>query len=347
MDYGLPEDVPSYADPEPAPSQFFKRYDLAALARTGVPEPQFLCEGLLYTGGLHSVAGPPDCGKSTLMCWAAMEVLASGGEFVLMDEESGPAQYTEKLLALGARADQLERLHYFPFPGVNWSTLEVAAFIRMVTLINPRVIAWDSSAAFMARAGMSEDDAGDVTRFWSQVLTPCARDVGAAVLIADHDAKNAGPSRYSRGSSAKLAATDVQYKMEIISPFSRIARGDVKLNVTKDRRGYLHRFNTITFVPRNGGERLDVQVAQTGTPAGQDTPLGKEVLGTLTHEGQSAAQITTKINLASRGSHHKDAVKKELYKLQATGRAESMSLGMGRETLWCLMPAQGTLSVVP
>ena len=86
---------------------------------------------------------------------------------------------------------------------------------ELVDDINPGIVLWDSSAAFLARAGLDENSAADVTRFWSQVLTPLAREHGAAVLVIDHDTKNGEPPRFARGSGAKLAATDVAFKVAI------------------------------------------------------------------------------------------------------------------------------------
>src|SRR6266516_5324204 len=79
----------------------FVTVDLVELATAGVPAPELLCHGLLYRGALHSLAGPPDAGKSTLLYLWLAELLAAGHPAALIDEESGREATVEKFLALG------------------------------------------------------------------------------------------------------------------------------------------------------------------------------------------------------------------------------------------------------
>jgi hypothetical protein len=51
-----------------------------------------------------------------------------------------------------------------------------------------------------------------------------APEHAAAVLVIDHDTKSSEPSRYARGSGAKLAAVDVASKIEPIRPFGKTGR---------------------------------------------------------------------------------------------------------------------------
>jgi hypothetical protein len=65
------------------------------------------------------------------------------------------------------------------------------------------------------------------------VLTPVAREHGAAVLVIDHDTKNGEASRFARGSGAKLAACDVTYKVSIIQAFDRTTNGVLRMQVSR------------------------------------------------------------------------------------------------------------------
>jgi 5S rRNA maturation endonuclease (ribonuclease M5) len=210
-----------------------------------VPPPTLICSERLYLGGVHTVTGPPDCGKTTLACWWMLEAIREGRTVLFLDEEGGRELVTEKFQALGAV--QGERIAYVEFPSRGWNMADIAALSALVIERAPAIIVWDSSAAFLARAGLDENAAADVTKFYAQVLIPCARLYGAAVLVIDHDTKNAEPSRYARGSGAKLAATDVAYKVELIKAFSKDTDGLSKLQVTKDRRGWLDRSYDISF----------------------------------------------------------------------------------------------------
>jgi len=225
----------------------FVPVDLAELARQGIPEPDLVCHGLLYRGGLHSLAGPPDCGKSTLLYLWALELLATGERVLLLDEESGREQVTEKLLALGATPELLapERLIYQDFPGRTWDPADHQALAELLERTRPALVGLDSAGAFLAVAGLSENESEHVTGFYKAVLLHAARTWNTAVVVLDHQGKSDEAGRYARGSGAKLALVDVHLRVEAVVPFSRAQSGLLKLLVQKDRRGYLHRAHEI------------------------------------------------------------------------------------------------------
>lgn len=240
------------------PSRPFTLTDLADLAAHGVAAPELTCDRLLYAGGVHSINGQPDGGKSTFLYHCSLSLLRSGRAVVIFDEESGGEQVTEKLLGLGAEPAELARLSYVEFPGRCWDAADVAAVDELLRATRPALVGWDSAAAFLSRAGLDEDRATDVTRFYADVLLPCARVHGAAVLVADHLTKNGTVGRFARGSGAKLASTDVSYMLDVIKPFSRAQDGLLKLTVSKDRRGYLHREHELRVRVADGGMRLEL-----------------------------------------------------------------------------------------
>src|SRR5215468_3102105 len=71
--------------PGPEPARPFARYDLGSLLASGVPPPRLLCGGLLYAGGLHTLTGPPDAGKTTIALWCALRLLAQGCTVAMFD----------------------------------------------------------------------------------------------------------------------------------------------------------------------------------------------------------------------------------------------------------------------
>ena len=198
------------------PARPLREFDLAALVRDGVPPPDLLCGDLLYAGGLHSISGPPDCGKTTIALWWMLRHVRAGHPVVFLDEEGGAELIAEKLIALGATPEDAEMIRYYPFPARAWAPYDVIVLRELLDDIKPGIVLWDSSAAFLSRAGLDENSAADVTKFWAQVLTPVAREHGIAVLVIDHDTKNGEASRFARGSGAKLAATDVAFKVAIV-----------------------------------------------------------------------------------------------------------------------------------
>jgi hypothetical protein len=240
-----------YEEADSAPVPKFIAVSLHDLLKKGVPEPVFLAE-MLYEGGLHCIAGAPDSGKTTIALAWAVAVMKQGRHVAFFDEEGGSEIVAEKLIALGANADDLDHLTYVPFPGRTWTDNDAADLMTFMREINPAMALWDSSAGFLARAGLDENSASDVTNWWSRILAPLARVLGTAIVVIDHDTKSSEQSRYARGSGAKLAGLDVQFKVEIVKPFTRDENGVLKLVVSKDRRGYLHRDWRIQVRTGNG-----------------------------------------------------------------------------------------------
>lgn len=229
---------------QPAPAGTFGVIDLEPATEIVLP-PTLTCKDMLYRSAVHTLSGPPDSGKTTLACWWMLHEVRAGGSVLFLDEEGGKEIITEKFQALGAQIG--ERIAYAPFPSRTWGPGDLAELDELLMQRKPTLVAWDSAAAFLARAGLDENSAADVTRFYSRVLARCARHFGATVIVIDHDTKNSEPSRYARGSGAKLAATDVAYKIEPVKPFSREEDGTSKLTVTKDRRGWLDRNREVAF----------------------------------------------------------------------------------------------------
>jgi hypothetical protein len=218
----------------------FTTVNLAEVAKAGIPEPTLMFNDLLYRGMLHSLAGPPDCGKTTIAYRAALGRLAEGEAVVILDEEGGREVVTEKFLALGATPADLERLHYVEFPGRQWDEADRAGLWELLGRVQPSLVIVDSAGAFLGAAGQDENWAAHVTPFY-KLLLAAARDHNTAVLVLDHVTKNENTGRYARGSGAKLQVADVALMVDAIRPFNRHQSGLLKLSVSKDRRGYLHR----------------------------------------------------------------------------------------------------------
>jgi hypothetical protein len=345
-----PGPVPAGPDPDPDPAPDpdppagppgdgetapLARFDLGALMASGVRPPVLLCGGLLYAGGLHTLTGPPDCGKTTFALWCATRLLAEGRAVAMFDEESGPELTAEKLISLGAAPGDITGLHYFPYPARTWTRGDVAALARTLTDLGPAMVIWDSSAAFLARAGLDENDALDVTRFWSNVLAPCARRVGAAVLVADHDPKNPNGSRYSRGSGAKLAVVDVAFKIRIIRPFSRSQGGLLALDVPKDRRGWLHRAHRIIV----GHDPLALTIARASAEEQPGTrrslsPAQEKLLDVIDDTPRTVRELTDRFAAKHGHGLRRETVSKALNGLLDAGLVDCVPTGKGKPNLW-------------
>jgi hypothetical protein len=207
----------------------------------------------------------------------------------------------------------------------------------ILTERRPAIVTWDSSAAFLARAGLDENAAADVTRFYSQVLTPAARLHNAAVLVIDHDTKSSEPSRYARGSGAKLAATDVAYKIAPIKPFSKEESGTSKLLVTKDRRGYLTRCHETAFLAdMKGATALTVSIT-AAVPDHVHPDLAQaelKVLEALDATPRTIGELTDRVKATHGHGLHRGTVQKALQKLAEMGLADQPGTTAHHQNLW-------------
>lgn len=324
----------SIKDLVPLGNSGFKTVNLGSLLSGGVPKPCFLAD-MLYAGGLHCIAGAPDCGKTTIALYWAVQLMQQGYHVAFFDEEGGSEIIAEKLIALGATTDDLDNLTYVPFPGKSWTDEDVTDLMAFTKETGPSLMLWDSSAAFMARAGLDENSASDVTNWWARVLSPAARELGAAVLVIDHDTKATEKSRYSRGSGAKLAGLDVQFKVEIIKPFTRTQAGILKFYVPKDRRGWLHR-DWEVIVSTEGGiiQPSFVHAAEQDTGGAiEGPPARQKIYAVLDSTPKGYRQIVDGIHENHGHYLARQTVSTELNELLTQGHVDSVPQP-GHETLW-------------
>lgn len=272
MSFFGPDD-PGYDEhPDDRAGRPFPTVNLAEVAKAGISEPVLLFNRLLYRGMLHSFAGPPDCGKSTLGYKAALEQLQAGEAVVVLDEEGGREVVAEKFLALGATPADLEQLAYVEFPSRSWDQADRAGLWQLLAAVRPTLVLVDSAGAFLAVAGQNENWAEHAIPFY-KLLLAAAREHDCAVAVVDHVPKNEATGRYARGSGSKLQIVDVAYMVDAITPFSRHQNGLLKLHASKDRRGYLHRDHRVKVEVSDGHMTLTIAQVEVGTAeAGDDLP---------------------------------------------------------------------------
>lgn len=210
------------------------------------PPPPTVLHRFVYANCLTTLQGEPGVGKSLLATWIAGQVVEEGRPVIFLDEEGGPELTTERLAALGVDPAAVRaRLRYFAFEARRWDDDDLLALDQLIGLLpNAGLAVFDSLPDFLAAAGRSEDNAGDVTTFVNVVIRRFLR-AGIAVLVLDHlrkpdqDVKRRTRSRYARGSGAKLAKADATLLLEAATPFDATTSGRLKLWKTKDRRGRL------------------------------------------------------------------------------------------------------------
>ena len=239
--------------------------DIAELVRKGVNPPELLCDRLLYRGSLHSLAGQPEAGKSTLAYRWALDLIAQGENVVAIDVEAGPEQVAEKLVAFEADPDQLGRFTYVYYPGARWDAADLAGVRTLVAGKRPALVLLDSIGVALAQAGKDENHIGEVEPLYSAFLAIARADPFPATLLLDHVAKDGRGGRYARGSGAKLQLVDVALMVDVVRPFSREQSGLVRLVVAKDRRGYLARRHDVRVEVADGCMTLTTTASDPAT----------------------------------------------------------------------------------
>lgn len=164
-----------------------------------------------------------------------------------------------------------------------------------------------------------------------------APEHAAAVLVIDHDTKSSEPSRYARGSGAKLAAVDVASKIEPIRPFGKTESGTARLKVVKDRRGWLERSQEVAFI---ADPPADVPLTVSITAAVPDrdddldlSPAARKVLEALDSIPRTVKELMDRIAAVCGTPPRRPTVQKELTKLEEQGLARQAGTSTNAQ-LW-------------
>lgn len=347
----LPPDDP-WSDEAGPQRREFARADLVTLAQRGIVTPDLMCNELLYPGLVHSIAGPPEAGKTTVALWMAARILETGGTVAMFDEESGPDMTVDKLTALGCGEPDLVNFHYFPFPGRNWNDGDIAELYDLHDRSKPVLSLFDSVGAFMALAGMDENKATDTSRFYMRVLLPLSRSLHSTLLLIDHDTKGSegggsngsgSGSRYARGSGAKLGAIDVMFKVSPLRAFSRSQDGAVILQVTKDRPGWLnprkYRLDItshldVTFTEARGAHG-ETDTAESGLI--KLSPAEQKLMSCVTENQCGVEKMAARVSSKYGHGLRRETVSRGMTHLVELGFAEVVHLGgagRGDFTTW-------------
>lgn len=297
--------------------------DVGAVMRRGVPAPT-LHAGLLYPGALHSLTGESDAGKTMLAAKLAAVTLDTYTPVVWLDEETGIDGVAERLLALKVDPADVDRgLHYFEFPGLNW-TADIIAVRDMLDETRPGLVVIDSSAATLVSAGLEENSNHDVGRLYKHLLKAARRST-AAFVILDHYGRADTGGKYARGASSKRNLVDVGYHLEPVRPFSRTQSGALRLTVTKDRFGWLTRQHEVAVTVDDSG--IDITIRADNTPpAATLSPAATKILEALTQATQplSNAQIVDAIAATHGHGLRRETVSRELNQLARNGHVDSL-----------------------
>jgi hypothetical protein len=190
---------------------------------------------LLYAGRLNEFHGESGIGKTNISLAIADRIMRAGGVVLFLDPEDHPAGIAQRFLSLGGDpSNLLQRFKYVHNPEPS----DYPGLIEWARKAKPQAVILDGMAEALVAEGYNEDKAEDVLPFLRQRIRPFA-DAGAAVVIADHVAKNKeSRGRNPRGSGGKLGRYDgAVYQVELVKPYSPVTSGAVRLTIAKDRNG--------------------------------------------------------------------------------------------------------------
>lgn len=173
------------------------------------------------------------------------------------------APTARRLLAVGAGVELIRsHFHYAGWPADPQAHLAAVAGRWPGALV-----VFDSASKSLNAAGKSENSPEEVTT-WTVPIVRGAKIHRLPIVVIDHVAKD-DKGRYARGAGAKLADTDVHWKVEVVEPFSREQQGTVVLRQQKDREGCLP--FTLYFTVGDGNGLLPITSTE-GPPTAEGEP---------------------------------------------------------------------------
>lgn len=313
----------------------FPRYDIAATVRRPVPLPA-IYGGLIYDGRVHTLAGPPEAGKTVLALWIAYQMMKRGHRVFMYDEETGRRQVADLLRSMGCDPDMVDRqMYYTSFNDVPWKGDDIAHLGEVMTAWKPKLSIFDSASEMLASAGIDENKPAEVTNFYKLVLRPVAAKYRSAVLLLDHDAKETPGkvSRYARGTTAKLASPDAAIKVTPLRPFSRSQDGALAVMVAKDRLGGLHRYYSV----RVTASPLALQFTKTSASEAESvslSPAAEKLLSVVTTVPMTNQQLVDRVVAVYKHGLKRETVSRALNGLADQGLVQRDDMGPGRPALW-------------
>lgn len=217
------------------------RADIATMLEEGIPEPEWLMEGVFYKQAIHWMAGEPGCGKTIMLLGLADQLMRAGKTVMWVDEEAGERQTAYRLQAYKADPDVIrERFHYFNRPGLSISDEDRHALFTMAREVKPDVIFFDSVGDMLDAAELDEDNNSEVNRWAKAILEPLKFEYDTSVVVIDHVTKSKeSRGGWARGAGAKKGKTDVLWRITKVKEFTTSLVGLIRLEPGKDRDGCL------------------------------------------------------------------------------------------------------------
>lgn len=193
---------------------------------------------LIYDGAVHTISGESESGKTWLTLHAATQLLSTGDKVLFLDFEDRADRVIARMLALGAKPDQINAGFTYVRPDRPLDDTGRAQLAPHLTGV--RLVVVDGVTEAMTMHGYDLNSNADSALF--QALIPrWIADHGPAVVLIDHVVKNKDDQgRFALGAQHKLAGIDgAAYVVKMLQAFGRGKRGIARVDVAKDRPGHV------------------------------------------------------------------------------------------------------------
>lgn len=303
------------------------RVDLWPFISGGVPEPEWLVDGVLLPGMVETFHGEPGCGKTIITLGFTRDLVRAGKNVLFIDEESGPQMTASRLALMGLSEEEAARIHYYPFAGLTLDDSD--ALLATVLQVAPTMVIFDSMADVLTASHLSEDASTDVTNWMVNVAVRIARSiVQPTVVILDHNTKDGLNTKYARGSGAKKAKADISFYVEKRAEFDASTLGRVALLRTKNRVGFVP--EKVEYVVGGRDGELVVEPYNPQRHGVSSLSAGAETLLEILRDRQGMALQNQELQ-GLMGCGH-DAVVQRAKELMSAGLIERV--GSGRMTAY-------------
>lgn len=199
---------------------------------------------LIYPARTHLFIGKPESCKTWISLGICAEEIRSGNAALFVDMEDQPTTAVDRLLALGLTAKDISEQFIYVQPqepfGDGAADVLYEHLDQYASTIHFAVI--DSMTEALAHMGGDPDKSTAVASFYHALPDRLAQERGIAVVTIDHVPKNSGKGAtgWAIGSQHKISGlSGAAYAFEPVSPFGRGMVGEVTVNLSKDRIGYL------------------------------------------------------------------------------------------------------------
>lgn len=204
---------------------------------------------LLYKGRIHTWAGESESGKSWLAVHCVLAEMRKGNTSVIVDFEDEPYGWIARLMAAGARPQELEvGLAYIrPEEPIGSSSSFARSLLgQAIHDLSPSFVLIDGTTDAMTLHGLNPNDNKEAAQF-GRMLPRWIASLGPAVVASDHLSKGVdrtkGMPRYQMGAVHKLNGVDgASFILDNKMPFGIGLTGRSTLYIAKDRPGYLRQY---------------------------------------------------------------------------------------------------------